>query len=411
MACAILTSIGLHRKTRGEAKVDHITIESRKRTFWCAYVLDGYLSVMLGRPRMLRDQDIDQLYPRNIDDQDLLSAESPEELPLHGNLEAFIAHAELAKLMGRNSDLLYPLQGLTENEVLDRTSNMLDSILDWKEKLPDFLKPREKTLAGKRTFERQNTVLKFAYSHMKILVTRRSLLSDFSSLGGSIPAIKDERALRHIQQCADAISTIISTTYDMIQRGVLYQGFWFTPYVALVALSTLYVFIIQKSRSPLPGTVFPQVESLLEKARQCQDFLTALSPKGSQQRRHHELLDRLRLRAEKDASRAKQAAQKPSSTQVGVVTSSQHRAPPFSGPANGLGVDNDTLDEAMGIIVPHTPSNRENNDLLTEDAGAITSQFTPSEDDFVFQNLLKWDWEHLDTVGFPGEWDPFSLQG
>ena len=299
-------------------------MESKKRTFWCAYVLDGYLSVMLGRPRMLRDQDIDQLYPRNIDDQDLLSAESPEELPLHGNLEAFIAHAELAKMMGRNSDLLYPLQPLTENQVLDRTSTMLDSLLDWKEKLPEFLKPRGKTLAGKRTFERQNTVLKFAYSHMKILVTRRSLLSDFSSLGGSIPAIKDERALRHIQECADAINTILSTAYDMIQRGVLYQGFWFTPYVALVALSTLYVFIIQKSRSPLPGTVFPQVESLLEKARQCQDFLTDLSPKGSQQRRHHELLDRLRLRAEKDALRANQAAQKPSSTQVGVVMAPPH---------------------------------------------------------------------------------------
>lgn len=77
MACAILTSIGLHRKTRAETKVDLTTIELRKRTFWCAYVLDGYLSVMLGCPRMLRDQDIDQHFPRNIDDQDLLSAESP----------------------------------------------------------------------------------------------------------------------------------------------------------------------------------------------------------------------------------------------------------------------------------------------------------------------------------------------
>jgi len=64
----------------------------------------------------------------------------------------------------------------------------------------------------------------------------------------------------------------------------------------------------------------------------------------------------------------------------------------------------------MGIVVPHTPSNGENNGLLNEDGGGITSQFTPSEDDFVFQNLLKWDWEHLDTVGFPGDWDPFSIQ-
>lgn len=408
MACAILTSIGLHRKTRAETKVDLTTIELRKRTFWCAYVLDGYLSVMLGCPRMLRDQDIDQHFPRNIDDQDLLSAESPEELPLHGNLEAFIAHAELAKLMGRNSDALYPLQPLTEDQVLDRTSNMLEFLLEWKEKLPEFLKPREKTLSGQRTFERQNTVLKYAFSHMQILVTRRSLLADFSSLGGKVSAIKDERAQRHIQQCANAINTILSTTCDTIQKGALYQGFWFTPYVALVALSTLYVFIIQKSRSSLPATSFPQVENLLDKARQCQDFLTALSPKGSQARRHHELLDRLRLRAEKDALRAKLVTRESfrtltelTSTDVPHLASSEVAQVPAGANTNS--------NVPMGIMVPQIPSNEHSDEVTPGDIGGMTSQFTPSEDDFVFQNLLRWDWEHLDTVGFPGEWESYSL--
>lgn len=409
MACAISTSIGLHRKTRSEASIDLITIELRKRTFWCAYVLDGYLSVMLGCPRMLRDQDIDQEFPRNIDDQDLLSAESPEELPLHGNLEAFIAHAELAKLMGRNSDSLYPLQPLTEDQVLERTSNMLDALLDWKEKLPEFLKPREKTLIGQRTFERQNTVLKFAFSHMQILVTRRSLLADFSSLGGSVPAIKDERALRHIQQCADAIDRVLSTACEMIDRVVWYQGFWFTPYVVLVALSTLYVFIIQKSRSSLPATSFPQVENLLEKARHCQDFLTALSPKGSQARRHHELLERLRLRAEKDALRAKLVVPKVISASTGVVTTPVAPQAASSGVAKVPTDGNPHLNDRTGTMTTQTPSHGHHDDSRYLDAGGMTTQFTPSEDDFVFQNLLKWDWEHLDTVGFPGDWESFNL--
>ncbi|KAK5062715.1 hypothetical protein LTR84_004789 [Exophiala bonariae] len=409
MACAILTSIGLHRRTRNEASMDLITIELRKRTFWCAYVLDGYLSVMLGCPRMLRDQDIDQDFPRNIDDQDLLSAESPEELPLHGNLEAFIAHAELAKLMGRNSDLLYPLQPLTEDQVLERTSNMLDSLLTWREKLPEFLKPREKTLSGQRTFERQNTVLKFAFSHMQILVTRRSLLADFSNLGGSVPAIRDERALRHIQQCADAIDRILSTACDMIDRTVWYQGFWFTPYVALVALSTLYVFLIQKSRSSLPATSFPQVENLLEKARRCQDFLTALSPKGSQARRHYELLDRLRCRAEKDALKARLVAPRVIPTTTGVASTPSAPQVSSSEVQHVPPDHNARLNDHAGIKIPQISSVGNIEDAHNVDSVGVTTQFTPSEDDFVFQNLLKWDWEHLDTVGFPGDWEPFNL--
>ena len=95
----VLTSLGLHRRASSLSKLDLVEMESRRRTFWCAYVLDGYLSVMMGRPRLFRDEDIDQPYPRNFDDQDLMSSESAEDLPLHGNLEAFVGHIEIAKLM------------------------------------------------------------------------------------------------------------------------------------------------------------------------------------------------------------------------------------------------------------------------------------------------------------------------
>ena len=411
MACATLTSIGLHRKSRAGAKVDHVVIESRKRTFWCAYVLDSYLNVMLGRPRMLRDQDIDQLYPRNIDDRDLLSAESSEELPLHGNLEAFFAHAELVTLLGRNNDLLYPLQPLTEEQVLDRTSDMLEALSEWRNRLPEFLKPRDKTLTGQRTFERQNTTLKLAHAHLRILVTRRCLLADFSSLGGSVPLMKDERAFRPIQECASAISTILSATYDLMERHALYQAFWFTHYVALVAISTLYVFIIQICRSSLPATIFPQIETSFGMAKQCQDILAALSPIGSQARRHYDLLHRLRARAEKDASRAKMI-QRSSPSQEEEVESNQ-KLDGVSTPAlSSGGIEHHSNSFSKGTYPIATDNKRQeqNNKVPNGGTDVTIGQFTPSEDDFMFQNLLKWDWENLDTVGFPGEGDLFSLQ-
>lgn len=411
LACTILTSIGLHRKSAAASKMDLVMFESRKRTFWCAYVLDDYLSVMLGRPRMLRDEDIDQPYPRNIDDQDLLSPESAEDLPLHGNLEAFIAHADLAKLMGRNNDLLYPLRSsVTEDELYDRTNEMLDAVSKWKDGLPDFLKPREKTLTGDRTFERQNTILKLAHAHLRILITRRCLLADLGRLGRRTPAILDDRALKPIQECANAVNTILTVMQDLMQLGNFYQAFWFTPYTSLVAISTLYVYIIQGSRANIPPLAVPDATSMFEKATFCQDRLAALAPEGSQANRHYHLLSRLRQRAEKDALRSKWI--KISGGEAAAMSTAAHEqrmsfdvllATTNSSTVGNGGTQEQqayTADARFGDFNAR-PHNQDDADLVAN------GQFTPSEDDVMFQNLLGW--ESLDTVGFPAGGDIFDL--
>lgn len=56
-------AIGLHRgrKCDPSSTVDYVELESRRRTFWCAYSLDKYLAAALGRPRTFKDEDIDQV--------------------------------------------------------------------------------------------------------------------------------------------------------------------------------------------------------------------------------------------------------------------------------------------------------------------------------------------------------------
>jgi hypothetical protein len=56
-------AIGLNRGRRGDHSgvVDYIELESRRRLFWSAYVLDKYLAAALGRPRTFKDEDIDQV--------------------------------------------------------------------------------------------------------------------------------------------------------------------------------------------------------------------------------------------------------------------------------------------------------------------------------------------------------------
>lgn len=69
-AAHLMLALGIHRKARIDANShpDYVDLECRKRTFWCAYNLDTYLSAALGRPRTFQDKDIDQEMPLCVDD-------------------------------------------------------------------------------------------------------------------------------------------------------------------------------------------------------------------------------------------------------------------------------------------------------------------------------------------------------
>jgi hypothetical protein len=70
----MILALGLHRKRYSQSFEDTsglIEIECRKRVFWSAYTIDRYLSVILGRPRTFRDEDIDQRLPERLNDNEL----------------------------------------------------------------------------------------------------------------------------------------------------------------------------------------------------------------------------------------------------------------------------------------------------------------------------------------------------
>jgi hypothetical protein len=399
-AATIVTSLGLHRRlSSSSTKSCLLEREMRRRTFWCVYVLDGYLSVMLGRPRSFRDEDIDQPYPQNISDVDLLSSEAVDtfDFPLHGNLEAFIGHIDLVKLMGRNNDLLYPLKPLSEDEIVHRTEEMLDALETWCDGLPEFLKPRKRTLTGQRTFERQNTVLKLASAHMRILATRRCLLTDFNHLGRAVPERpQDSRVSHSIQECFTSIMVIIDAVSSLIENSSMHQSFWFTQYIAVVAISTLYVFLVQGVGRWLPGRtdLSLDIEDYFRKAKECQKYLAAVAPEGSQAKRHHQLLDRLRTKAEQDREQNKK---RHANQQVVNRSDQVTGAPETVSAAPVLPVTTANFDRNFQPKDFPLPVNSPNSmDEYSLFANQITSG---SESEYDFQATWNLGWESLDTIG------------
>ena len=70
----LILSLGLHSKRH--SRTSHtgkglIEAECQKRVFWSAYTLDKYFNIILGRPGIFRDEDVDQELPARINDSEL----------------------------------------------------------------------------------------------------------------------------------------------------------------------------------------------------------------------------------------------------------------------------------------------------------------------------------------------------
>jgi hypothetical protein len=98
----ISLSLGMHRRRDQKRdfpftsrRQNYITSECYKRTFWTAYIIDRYLSVVFGRPRLYQDDDIDQDFPDGVNDEDM----RPEGLSISDDptdcyIDGLIFHAK-----------------------------------------------------------------------------------------------------------------------------------------------------------------------------------------------------------------------------------------------------------------------------------------------------------------------------
>jgi hypothetical protein len=101
-ACQIISSLGLHRKQHRQhsalgGQVDYIEQQCAKRVFWTAYTIDKYISVVLGRPRLMHDEGIDQEFPDLVNDENMgpdgrLTSDAREEC----HVSSLIHHAKCA---------------------------------------------------------------------------------------------------------------------------------------------------------------------------------------------------------------------------------------------------------------------------------------------------------------------------
>lgn len=140
--------MGLHRSFSGS--FNPIEAETRKRLFWVIRRMDTYVGAMLGLPRFLEDEDIDQDFPVEVDDEYITETKI---LPMpEGSISvmsAFNAHTRIVQVLSKICRYVYPIKGtqsggknsVTYTVKYSKIRELEQDLAQWLDELPMALKP------------------------------------------------------------------------------------------------------------------------------------------------------------------------------------------------------------------------------------------------------------------------------
>ncbi|KAJ5183379.1 hypothetical protein N7492_000995 [Penicillium capsulatum] len=287
----ITLSLGMHRRRDTKRDVplssrpfNYITSQCSKRTFWVAYIIDRYLSVVFGRPRLYQEEDIDQEFPESVNDEDMTPQGplTPEE----GNdchIESLMFHARIATIIGRISRHVYSVSGTPKSDRLAAANDLVRELHEWRASLPSHLGTvQPSTLIP--SFRRQAIALKLAYFHAIMHATRPFLLG--------------EEATSSVFECIDAAKASLELVDKMARDNTLFHSFWWTHYVTFCALAVVYVWEIQQTRLQINHHNQQSYRKLFDLAERCSSHLQRATTGLSPSRRYNIILEELRLEAQ-----------------------------------------------------------------------------------------------------------------
>ncbi|KAK8207325.1 putative C6 transcription factor [Phyllosticta capitalensis] len=366
-ASQIIAALGIHRKQtrnrKGNVKPsNYIVSQCKRRVFWVAYILDAYLSVVLGRPRYFHDDDINQDLPDAIDDEYMtpagpLNLQDEDDPQTH--VDSVIAHAKLSKIIGTVSSEVYSVKTVPQRNRLAAATKAVDALHAWQASLPNHLRAiRPSSLIP--VVRRQAMALKLAYCHAIIHATRPFLLGNQGEASGLSESIR---------KCTSAAKTALQLVDSMSSDPNVAHAFWWSAYATFCALAVVYVWEIQQSL--LGHESSPEKEALLALAERCHSRLAQPADADSPARRYTIILEELRREA-----RFQNERNSPRSAQVD----------PMANESGGAGQQTDVIETRQGQ--PQLSS-----------TGATFGP-APPDPDALQQIFMEWqttDWLDLDA--------------
>ncbi|KAH9859840.1 hypothetical protein IAQ61_011622 [Plenodomus lingam] len=243
--------MGLHRSFNGN--FTPIEAETRKRLFWAIRRMDTYVGAMLGLPRFLEDEDIDQEWPLEVDDEYI--TETEVLLMPAGNISvmaAFNAHTRIVQILSKICKYVYPIKGshasgsnaVTYTVSYSKIRELERDLAQWLDELPIALKPGGE---APPIIIRVQQVLRMAFGHAQLLLYRPFL--HYVSQSQKDKNV-DQRPFACASACVSVSRNIIHISTEMRKRGLLAGAYWFSMYTTFFAVVSILYFVIENPTNP-----------------------------------------------------------------------------------------------------------------------------------------------------------------
>ncbi|BGP38802.1 hypothetical protein JCM10449v2_002739 [Rhodotorula kratochvilovae] len=255
--------LGLHRNDPSLPPPER---EKRRRVFWSSFMMDRYISAVLGLPVLYDELDISQPYFAVPDNATLRADIAQQNRVLIGSL----AHIKLSRVLGHAIRLLGSPKEVTPLERSSRIATLETELAQWSQESPAFFQPSPTGRDGldepfaqvPHIFERQRRRCHAAYHFIKLLAYRSYVLDELLSRlrGSSTPASGAPSV--EVQTCVHAAVQIAETAIVMQDQSSYSGMFWSTAYMTFASLTVLFVYLILYLDAPDRA----QVESVISRA-------------------------------------------------------------------------------------------------------------------------------------------------
>lgn len=259
---------GLHRNNavfNFKRTLDPIEKETRKRLFFTIYKMDIYINSLLGLPRSLSLDDIDQELPENLDDDNITHEgyyydrqngrlSSTGCANYHTKLLFILAHLVL-DLYSTNTKDKSKFQLVSSEDVHTKVTKLELEIVSWLDGLPTELKPRNPFYGDGTEGVPEKHLMAHYYLQMSYLNCQIMLYRPFIHYVSDVSQdlFFDVKSSVRGRNCIKVARIVVKLASKMIEKNLLVGTYWFSTYSIFFSIACLIYYYHSATHSTTQG--------------------------------------------------------------------------------------------------------------------------------------------------------------
>ncbi|KAK9459915.1 fungal-specific transcription factor domain-containing protein [Lipomyces oligophaga] len=255
--------LGLHRKLA--YNFNPVEAEVRKRIFWAIRKMDVHIGAMLGLPRSIDNNDIDQEDPLEIEDEYITeNGILPHPIGVMTHQTIGNVHMKLMNILSNIVEDVYPIKSRTPVVTVGTsTANSVsyakvveleNDLQQWLDSLPFELRPG---IDPPEEWLQANRLLNMAFCYVKIILYRPFIHYIAQKSKDTTP---DQRAYSCAANCISTSRMVIHLADDLVKRDMLRGAHLFSVYTIFFSVAVLVYYVHEDPHNPHVNQFFRDAE-------------------------------------------------------------------------------------------------------------------------------------------------------